>query len=125
MSRKPDSKTVRAREADKLLRRLLRTPKTRAGLIAAVASHKVSGNFVYGWLSENQRNGTVTVLKSHGRLFQYQISEHVVVETAAPGSYPSWLEPRALPIAASRRVFIDGVTPTTTDNNDNNQGESP
>lgn len=119
MSRKPDPKTVRAREADKLLRRLLRTPKTRAGLIAAVATHKVSGNFVYGWLSENQRNGTVTVLKSSGRQFQYQISEHVVIETAAPGQYPSWLEPRTLPVASARRVFIDGVTPT--DNNENNK----
>jgi hypothetical protein len=123
MSRKPDSRTVRAREADKLLRRLLRTPKTRAGLIAAVASHKVSGNFVYGWLSENQRNGTVTVLKSSGRLFQYQISEHVVIETAAPGTYPSWLEPRALPVAAARRVFIDGMNPTSTTEN-NKKGES-
>ena len=116
MSRRAGSKTERARAVDKLLRRLLRTPKTRAGLIAAVSSHQVSNHFVYGWLSENQRNGTVTVLKSGGRLFQYQISEHVVIETAAPGQFPAWLEPRTLPMASARRIYIDGVSPT--DNND-------
>lgn len=109
MRQRPDSKAGRLRAADKLLRRLLRTPKTRAGLIAAVTvASKVSRNFVYGWLSENTRNGTVTVLKGTGRQPAFQISEHVVVEVAAEGAFPSWLEPRALPVALGREVFISG-----------------
>lgn len=117
MKQKPDSKAGQLRAADKLIRRLLRTPKTRAGLIAAVTSSgKVSRNFVYGWLSENTRNGTVTVLKSAstGRQPHYQITEHIVVEVATLGAYPSWLEPRALPMATSRQVFISGQTTKPT-----------
>lgn len=109
MKQKPDSKAGQIRAANKLLHRLLRTPKTRAGLIAAVTSSgKVSRNFVYGWLSENTRTGVVTVFKASGKSVTYQIADHVVVEVAAGGEFPSWLEPRVLPMATSREVFIAG-----------------
>ena len=113
MAKRPVSKASEIRAADNLLRRLLSTPKTRPGLIAAVtASSQVSKNFVFGWLSENTRNGTVTVLKSVGRQ-KYQITVHGVVEVASEGTFPSWMEPRALPVAMSREVFISGQ-PTKT-----------
>ena len=113
MAKRPVSKAAQLRAADNLLRRLLGTPKTRPGLIAAVtASSQVSKNFVYGWLSENTRNGTVTVLKSGGRQ-TYQITVHAVVEVASEGVFPSWLEPRSLPVALGREVFISGQ-PTKT-----------
>lgn len=89
------------------MRRLLRTPKTRAGLIAAVAS-KVSRNYVYGWLSERRADGTVTVLKSAGKDPLYQITTCVVIETASAGVFPSWMEPRCLPMAQGRDVFVNG-----------------
>lgn len=109
MRERPESKAGRLRAADMLLRRLLRTPKTRAGLIAAVtATSQVSRNFVYGWLSEHTRNGTVTVFKGAGARQTYQITEHVVLEVASEGTFPSWLEPRQLPMALAREVFISG-----------------
>lgn len=109
MSAKPDSKAARARAADKLIRNLLRTPKTRPGLIAAVTSATgVTRNFIYGWLSERTVDGTVTVFKGAGRNLTYQITTHVVIENAREGTFPSWLEPRVLPMATSRGVFISG-----------------
>lgn len=109
MRAKPDSRAGRARVADKLIRNLLRAPRTRSGLIAVVtASAKVSRNFVYGWLSERTLDGTVTVLKGADRQVLYQITSHVVVESAREGDFPSWLEPRALPVASARTVFIAG-----------------
>lgn len=114
MRSKPDSKAGRARAADKLIRSLLRAPRTRPGLIAVVtASAKVSRNFVYGWLSERTLDGTVTVLKGANRQELYQITTHVVVETARAGDFPSWLEPRSLPVATARYVFIAGQQTTT------------
>lgn len=119
MKKQPDSKAGRSRAADKMLRSLLRTPKSRAGLIAAALSVGVSRNFVYGWLSEQRRDAKIAVLKS-GRIEMYQMTTHVVVESPAPGTYPAWLEPRALPVSASRCVYVDGVS---TENN-NQKGET-
>ena len=114
MAKRPVSKASEIRAADNLLRRLLSTPKTRPGLIAAVtASCQVSKNFVFGWLSENVRNGTVTVLKASVGRQKYQITVHGVVEVASKGTFPTWMEPRALPIALCREVFISGQ-PTKT-----------
>lgn len=97
----------RREEAEKLLLALLRTPKTRAGLIAAAQTKGVTQNFVYGWLSLAQRDGTVTMLKSVNPV-QYQVTSSVVIEKPAESLWPTWLEPRSLPDARGRRVFIDG-----------------
>lgn len=114
MRSKPDSKAGRTRAADKLIRGLLRAPRTRPGLIAVVTvSAKVSRNFVYGWLAKHTLDGTVTVLKGADRQDLYQITTHVVVETARAGDFPSWLEPRCLPVASARHVFIAGNQTTT------------
>lgn len=100
-------RTVRARQAEALLHGLLRTPKTRPGLVAAVSSHGVTRNFVYGWLAAHRSSGAVAQLKSM-RTVMYQMSHHVVQEVPAEGRYPTWMEPRALPMVTHRRVFIDG-----------------
>lgn len=108
MRKRPDSKAGRLRAVDRLIRGLLRTPKSRAGLIAAVAGSGLSRNFIYGWLSERRRDGTVTVLKGSGTQILYQITTHVVIETPSPSVYPPWLEPKTIPMANTRRVYIDG-----------------
>lgn len=97
----------RRERAEKLLIGLLRTPKTRSGLIAAVATEGITKNFVFGFLSQTQREGTVTQLKSTNPV-QYQASEHIVVEKPAERMFPTWLEPRELPMSVGRRTFIDG-----------------
>lgn len=103
----PTSKAGQLRAAEKTLRGLLRTPKTRNGLVAAVCKGHISRNFVYGWLAERRRDGTVTTLKS-GVTVAYQITAHVVIEVPKESVYPTWLDPRALPMAASRAIHIDG-----------------
>jgi hypothetical protein len=105
---KVNSKAGQVRAAERILEGLLRTPKTRGGLVAAVITNHISRNFVFGWLSEKSRDGTLTKLKS-GSNVMYQIAKHVVVEVPAESAYPSWLDPRWLPLAAGRTVYIDGV----------------
>lgn len=100
-------KRADATKARHLLSKLLRTPKSRSGLIAAVKSQAVSRNFVFGYLTTEVRAGRVVVLKS-GVSVMYQLSECVVHEEPAPKEFPVWLEPRALPLAVGRRVYIDG-----------------
>jgi hypothetical protein len=94
-----------------MLMALLRTPKTRAGLIAAVEADGITKNFVYGFLSQSQREGTVTQLKSMNPV-QYQATEFIVVERPAERVFPTWLEPRSLPTSIGRRTYIDGVAVT-------------
>lgn len=103
----PTSKAGQLRAAEKTLRGLLRTPKTRNGLVAAVCNGIVGRNFVYGWLAERRRDGTVTTLKS-GKNVAFQIAKHVVIEVPAESVYPAWLDPRIVPMAASRAIHIDG-----------------
>lgn len=105
---KPHSKAGQLRAADKMLRALLRTPKTRGGLVAAVKSAQISRNYVFGWLSERRRDGSVTKLRSSTTVM-YQIASHVVCEVPAESVYPSWLDPRALPVSTNRTAYIDGA----------------
>lgn len=104
----PNSKAGQIRHAERTLRSLLRTPKTRAGLIAAVSKGHITKNFVFGWLSEHVRDGLVTELKS-GSAPMYQITSAIVVEQPKVGGYPEWLEPRHVPVSISRTVYIDGT----------------
>lgn len=108
-SPKPLSKAEQTRRADKTLRGLLRTPKSRAGLIASVAGGKISRNYVFGWLAERRRDGTLAVHKSGNKL-TFQIVTKVVDEVAEASSYPSWLDPRSLPLSTGRTVVVDGET---------------
>lgn len=108
MTAKFQSNAAQIREAEKTLRGLLRTPKSRPGLIAAVVKGKISKNYIFGWLAERRRDGTLTVHKGSNALM-YQIAVHGVSETPTESIYPRWLDPRSLPTAASRVVVVDGV----------------
>lgn len=94
-------------KAEATLRSLLRTPKTRAGLEAAVVAVGVSRRFVFGWLSEATRTGLVATIKTCDP-WMYQLSSWLAKETAKASLYPSWLDPRILPDVASRAVYLDG-----------------
>lgn len=102
------STAAQIRQAESTLRSLLRTPKSRPGLIAAVVKGKISRNYIFGWLAERRRDGTLTVHKSSGALM-YQIAVYGVSETPIESIYPRWLDPRHLPTAHSRVVVVDGV----------------
>lgn len=104
----PTPRKQQALKADRMLIALLRTPKTRAGLIAAVTGKSVSRHFVFGWLAQRVASGEVAVHKS-SRTPTYQLSTFLSVEPTAEGSYPTWLEPRTLPYAGQRRVFTAGT----------------
>jgi hypothetical protein len=109
---KANSKAGKIRAAEAILRGLLRTPKTRGGLVAAVTTNAISRNFVFGWLSDKTRDGTVTTLKS-GDSVMYQITKHVIEEVPSISLYPSWLDPRILPMAIKASLYIDGALVTS------------
>ncbi len=76
----PNSRAGQVRKAEATLKRLLKTPKTRNGLVAAVASQAISKRFVYGWLANQVLSGEVVRLKSAGT-FTFQLKGTVIVET--------------------------------------------
>lgn len=115
----PDSRLLQTRKAELVLTRLLRTPKTRNGLVAAVTSKMISRRFVFGWLTEQIRTGGVAVLKS-GATTTYQIKGQILVEAPARSVYPSWLDPRALPSISTRSIFLDGVIVTDIEQTEKN-----
>lgn len=104
---KPESRAAQVRQAQNLLRRLLRTPKTREGLIAAVATKSISRRFVFGWLSDQLRTGEVVPLKAGSRV-TYQNKGLAINEAPVQSEYPSWLDPRALPASLTRQAYIEG-----------------
>ena len=104
----PNSRAAQVRRAEIVLTRLLKTPKTRNGLVAAVTSRKITRNFVFGWLANQVVSGDVVKLKS-GTVITYQIKGTVILENPALSGFPSWLDPRTLPAVAERKVFIDGL----------------
>lgn len=97
----------RSAHGEAVLRHLLRTPKTRKGLIAAVKSSGLTENFVYGFLSEAERRGEVVRLKA-GSTDTYQLSSRFHAEEPQPSEFPSWLDPRTLPVICNRRIFLGG-----------------
>jgi hypothetical protein len=103
----PNSRASQVRTAESVLAALLKKPKTRNGLVAAVTSRMISRRFVFGWLANQVVSGGVVKLKS-GDIVTYQVKGKVIVETPAISGYPSWLDPRALPTVTERKVFIDG-----------------
>lgn len=103
------AQTEHQRKAEKILRTLLKTPKTREGMISAVLEKgHISKHYVFGWLSARRRDGTVMVLKSMGERW-YQLAPTTLVEVPKESVYPSWLDPRALPDAQGRLLVVDGT----------------
>lgn len=94
-------------QADAIVRKLLRTVKTRQGLIALAAQHGLTRNWVYGWLAWAEQSGLVTCVKK-GKNPQYVLcaaSDWRPPQGVAP--YPGWMCPKAVPIAyVGRRVHL-------------------
>lgn len=109
---KAPTRRATVRKVEAMLLKLLRTPKTRSGLIAASKGSGVTRNFLYGWLTEQVRSGDVAELKSV-KPAAFQLAELVSSETPPPGFYPEWLEPRALPEISGRRAYFDGRAAST------------
>lgn len=103
----PESRAAQVRAAEAVLAGLLRSPKTRNGLVAAVTSRMISRRFVFGWLANQVVSGGIVKLKS-GSVVTYQISGRTIQETPAHSEFPAWLDPRVIPSAGERKVFIDG-----------------
>ena len=101
-----DSKIAKDQKVHQLLRALLRTPKTRKGLVAAARSRGVTPHFVYGFIADAVRTGVLTVHKSGDEVL-YQTTSFAGAEQPREGHYPAWLEPRMLPAFTSAEAFID------------------
>lgn len=103
----PNSRASQVRTAEAVLASLLKKPKTRNGLVAAVTSRMISRRFVFGWLANQVVSGGVVKLKS-GDIVTYQVKGKVILETPRFSGYPSWLDPRMVPAVSERKIFIDG-----------------
>lgn len=101
------SNRQRTLQGEAVLRALLRSPKTRDGLIAAVAGKGLSKHFVFGFLSVAVRDGEVVRVRT-GKVETFQLAERFSVEEPAPGVWPTWMDPRTLPVVCSRRIFLTG-----------------
>lgn len=107
-------------KAEATLRALLRKPKSRSGLVAAVVGGAVTKNFVYGFLSVGITSGEIVVLKSTSASDPlYQLSGRFHVEVPAGSGYPLWLDPRALPAVSGRRVYIGATSAELLEENNN------
>jgi len=106
---RPESRASQARKAELTLLRLLKTPKTRSGLVAAVTSRMISRRFVFGWLANQVVSGGVVKLQI-GSSVTYQVKDTPIEETLGRSVFPTWLDPRVLPQTsdADRSVFIEG-----------------
>ena len=110
MTRSADFKQ-RAQGVDRLLRGLLRSPKTRQGLAAALADRGLSESVVDGWLARSLAAGLVAKARcGETDTFLYVLSGR---EARLPGKgscLPAWLDPPiTLPEYSQRRVYRGGV----------------
>jgi hypothetical protein len=87
-----------------VLRALLRSPKTREGLVAAAKAEGVTQRYVWGFISAGVADGSLVVNKL-GTHRTYTVDQLVVAGSVMPSIYPAWLDPRTLPTAQSRRVI--------------------
>ena len=98
------------KKATARLTALLKSPKTRAGLIAAVADLGVDEWFVQGWLSSEvtaKRVIKVFMHRDNAEMFVHCTTPTEVV--ARNSNYPSWLEPSRVPVYGERRLYSLGM----------------
>lgn len=89
---------------------LLRSPKTRAGLVASVADLGLDEWFVQGWLSTEVTAKRVIKVYMHREkveMFVHCSTPHEVVGRTT--NYPSWLEPAKVPVYSDRRLYSLGM----------------
>lgn len=107
------TKRVRVHSNEKAsirLTALLKSPKTRAGLIAAVADLGVDEWFVQGWLSSE------VTAKRVIKIFMHRDKVEMFVHCTTPtevvrrdSNYPTWLEPSRVPVYGERRLYSLGM----------------
>jgi hypothetical protein len=95
---------------------LLRSPKPKAGLVAAVKDLGLTHHFVSGWISREVKADRVMPV-------HYKAAEdkhYVLCDAPAPddtqpppSAYPSWMEPRSVPRYAQRRLCAN-LDPSNT-----------
>lgn len=92
------------------MRTLLRTPKTRAGLVAAMSFHGFDKAYVQGWLSKATSTGSVIkILGSTPNTEVFVLTGREVNLPTSHSNLPTWMAPTIrLPHFASRRVFRMG-----------------
>lgn len=108
------SKAQLTSKAIKRLQSLLRSPKTRAGLVAAVQDLGLTEWHVQGWLSVEvtaKRVVKVFVHRQEGEMFVHCSVPHEIV--GRPTDYPRWLEPAGVPPYDDRRVYSLGMSQPT------------
>ena len=86
----------------------LRKPRSRAALEALASDRKFVKKYVIAWLNKEIRTGRVVKHKS-GNAVLYSLDLGYVHEEATPSEYPSWLDPRTLPVSRNRTLIVDGV----------------
>lgn len=113
MKKRATPKSVIA-TATSRLHGLLRSPKTKEGLSAALSDLDLSIHFLSGWLSRELKAGRVMQAhrKFQGRT-QYVMCSTPVDPPNTESIYPAWLDCRNLP-AYDRRHYcanLDHLTP--------------
>ena len=101
----------RAQSVDRLLRALLRSPKTRQGLAAALADRGLSESVVDGWLAQSLAAGVVAKAR-HGETdtYLYVLSGREARLPRQGSTLPAWLDPPiTLPEYSQRRVYRGGL----------------
>jgi hypothetical protein len=82
----------------KTLTALLRSPKTKAGLVAAVSTLDLPEAFVQGWLAaEIASKKVIKVRLLQAQQEMFALSSVVADINPQPSEFPSWLEPRHVP----------------------------
>lgn len=111
MSLTSDRKASKAK-LNRLLKGLLKSPKTRAGLIAAAKTLGVSANAVYGWLAARGREGVVfkyisgktTLFTVYRTLAQEHDSRRLDTEHLTV--FPEWMQPKFIPPTSTHRIHL-------------------
>jgi hypothetical protein len=90
--------------AARRLSALLKTPKTKRGMAAAVSDLALSQWFVSGWLSREMKAGRVIEVHQRVRGQKLYVLATTQVEPPKVDTiYPAWLCPQEVPQYASRR----------------------
>lgn len=87
---------------------LLKSPKTRKGLLAATADMGLAPAVINGWISAAAHIGTVCTHRA-GPHLMYSLKSAQVDEPTGVSLYPGWLDPRNLPAFSARRIRSSAV----------------
>lgn len=101
---------AKTRRGDKVMRTLLRAPKTYHGLLAAALAEDFSAHYVRSWLAYRLRSGEVLRLQGDGiEDGVYLMSERERHIPPPQSDYPAWMAPAVqIPTYTTRTVYRCG-----------------